>query len=330
MKIFAYALREYDEQPCFERFCRELGIEYGFTSAYPSPDNVELARGYEAVTIITNPMDKGMLDRLYKVGVRYIATRSVGYDHIDINYANSLGMGISHVIYSPNSVANYTIMMMLMACRNMQFIMDKARMQDFSLKGKLGRELSLSTVGIIGTGRIGETVARHLSGFGCRILAHSLHEKEELKGCVRYVDLDTLYRESDIVTLHVPGSEDNYHMIGSRQFELMKDGVIIVNAARGMLIDSAALIAALESKKVGYAALDTIENEAGLYYLNREGDILTNHQMAVLRSFPNVIVSPHMAFYTEQAVADMVENAIRGLVSFMQGKENPFEVRPHF
>lgn len=335
MKIFAYALRPYDEQPYFESYCKEFGIEYGYTDQYPSMENSCLAEGYEAITIITNPMYPQLLDRFYSLGVRYIATRSIGVDHIDVEYAHKLGMRISHVTYSPNSVANYTIMMMLMACRNMKYIMEKAALQDFSLKGKLGRELSLSTVGVIGTGRIGETLIRHLSSFGCRLLAYDLYEKESVKQYAEYTDLNTIYRESDIITLHVPGSRENYHMINSEAFSRMKDGVILINAARGMLVDTEAMIQALESGRLGYAALDTIENEAGLYYLNREGHILGNKDMSVLKGFPNVMVSPHMAFYTDQAVSDMVGNAVRGLMYFMQesegtrkaGQENLFEVK---
>lgn len=328
MKIFAYALRPYDEQKWFEFFCQKYNIEYGYTAEYPSMENAKLAEGYEAITIITNPMYPEILEKFHELGVRYIATRSIGYDHIDMAAAKRLGMRISHVTYSPNSVANYTIMMMLMACRNMKYIMEKAALQDFSLKGKLGKELSLCTVGVIGTGRIGETVIEHLSSFGCKLLAYDLYQKDSVKKYATYTDLDTIYKESDIITLHVPGSKENYHMIGKDQFAKMKDGVILINAARGMLVDTDAMIEALESGKLGYAALDTIENEAGLYYLDREGDILGNRDLSILKGFPNVFVSPHMAFYTDQAVADMVGNAVKGLMGFCltPNEKNPFEV----
>lgn len=328
MKIFAYALRPYDEQAYFEQICQANGVEYGFTSEYPSPDNVELARGYDAITIITNLMYPEILDRFKEVGVKYIATRSIGYDHIDVAYANSIGIRATHVTYSPNSVANYTIMMMLMACRKIDYIMEKAKVNDFGLRGKMGRELSLSTVGVIGTGKIGEAVVKHLSGFGCKILAYDLYEKDSVKEYASYVDLDTLYRESDLITLHVPGLEENYHMLNSDTFEKMKDGVILVNAARGMLIDTDALINALNSCKVGFAALDTFEDEQGLYYLNFEQQPLANKTLAILKGMPNVMFSPHMAFYTDQAVSDMVGNAIKGLLYFEQDGENPFEIHP--
>ncbi len=320
MKIFFYALREYDEQKYVEKFAEQYSFEYGFTSDYPSMENVQLAKGYDAISIITNPMYPDILDAFRNVGVKYISTRSIGYEHIDIEHAYSIGMRIAHVKYSPNSVANYAIMLILMACRNMPWIMKKADCQDYSLKGKVGKELSASTVGVIGTGNIGKTVVKHLSGFGCRILAYSLFEDDEVKKYAEYVSLNELIRQSDIITLHVPGNAENTHLIDAAAFDKMKDGVIIVNTARGLIIDTQALISALKSGKVGYAALDTFEGEVGLYYLNKETQRLDNDNMALLKSFPNVILSPHMAFYTEQAVSDMVENSIKGLLGFESGE----------
>jgi len=217
-------------------------------------------------------------------------------------------------------------MLMLMACRNLPYILEKSKLQDFSLKGKIGKELSRCTVGVVGTGKIGETVIRHLSSFGCRLLAYDLYPKASLEGLAEYTSLKTLYAKSDIITLHVPGTAENTHMVDAGAIRSMKDGVILVNAARGSLIDTDALIEGLESGKIGYAALDTIEEEAGLYYLNREGDILGNRHRSILSGFPNVILSPHMAFYTEEAVEDMVRNAVYGLIQFEKGEENPFAV----
>lgn len=157
------------------------------------------------------------------MGVKYISTRSIGYEHIDVGCAHSLGMRVAHVVYSPNSVANYAIMLILMACRNMPWIMKKADCQDYSLKGKVGKELSASTVGVIGTGNIGKTVVRHLSGFGCRILAYSLFEDDEVKKYAEYVSLNELIRQSDIITLHVPGNAENTHLIDAAAFDKNED-----------------------------------------------------------------------------------------------------------
>ena len=327
MKLFAFALREFDELKYFEECREKYGITFDYTTEYPNKDNISLAEGYEAVSIITNPVDEEMLGLFSKMGVKYLATRSIGYEHIDVEAAHRLGIRVCHASYSPNSVANYTIMLMLMACRNIGYILEKSRLQDYSLGGKIGKELSLCTVGVIGTGKIGETVVEHLSGFGCRMLAYDLYEKESVKRHAEYVTLDRLYRESDIITLHVPGMAENYHMLDEKAFGRMKDGVILVNAARGMLVDTDALIAALESGRVGFAALDTVEEENGLYYLNRERDVIANRHRAVLGAFQNVILSPHMAFYTEQAVSDMVGKTVEAMVLLSEGKESSLEVR---
>ncbi len=321
MKIFFYALRQYDELKYVEKFAEQYDFEYAYTSDYPSLDNVKLAKGFDAVSIITNPMSPEILDAFHAAGVKYISTRSIGYEHIDVKHAHSIGMRVSHVVYSPNSVANFTIMLMLMACRNMPWIMKKADCQDYSLKGKVGKELSTSTVGIIGTGNIGKTVIKHLSGFGCRMLAYSLYEDEEVKKYAEYVSFDKLLEESDIISVHVPGNAENTHLLDAAAFDKMKDGVVIVNTARGLIIDTKALLDSLKSGKIGFAALDTFEGEAGLYYLNKETERLDNDNMALLKSFPNVILSPHMAFYTEQAVSDMVENSIKGLLGFESGED---------
>ncbi len=327
MKIFVYAMREYDELPYFIQFQKDLNFEFDYTTEYPSMDNIELAKGYDGISIITNPMYPEIMDKLKSLGVKYISTRSIGYDHIDTAYAKKIGLKVTHVTYSPNSVANYTIMMMLMACRKVNYIMEKSRLRDFSLEGKIGRELSTSTVGVIGTGNIGATLIRHLSSFGCRILAYDIYPDDSLKEYANYTDLDTIYRESDIITLHVPGMQSNYHMINSESMHKMKDGVILVNAARGTLIDTEALIQNLESGKIGFAALDTFENEKGLYYLNFERENLSNRDFATLSSMQNVMLSPHMAFYTDQAVSDMVGNSIKGLLLLETADDNPFEVR---
>lgn len=326
MKLFAYSVRTEFEKECVEKEAARLGAEVTVTAEYPCTENAELAKGYDGISIITNPLNAELLDRFYELGVRAVSTRSIGYEHIDVEYAKKLGMRVANVSYSPNSVANYTIMLMLMACRKLPYIMKKDEVQDFSLTGKMGKELSLCTVGVIGTGKIGETVIAHLSGFGCRILAYDLYEKESVKQYAEYVDLDVLYRESDIITIHVPGMEENRHMISDDAFAKMKDGVILINAARGMVMDSEALMRALDSGKVGYAALDTIEDERGLYYLNHEGEVLGNRERSLLKGYSNVLLLPHMAFYTDQAISDMVGNSMRALAAFAKGEDSPFEV----
>lgn len=326
MKLFVYSMREYDELAFFERFCNEYGVEFGYTTQTPCLENAELAKGYDVVDIITTIMDKPMIDAFYNIGIRCISSRTIGYDHIDVDYAHKLGMGVTHVTYNPASVADYTIMLMLMGCRRVKHIMERAAIQDYTLEGKIGRELSDCTVGVIGTGRIGKTVIEHLSGFGCKILAYDICECEEVKKNAEYVKLDTLISESDIITLHTPATEENYHMINESSVQRMKDGVMLINCARGALIDTDALINGIESKKIAFAGLDVVEHESGLYYFNRMGQPLNNPKLAILRSYSNVIVTPHTAFYTDEAVSNMAENSIIGAMKFISGEHSRFEV----
>lgn len=324
MRMFVFSMRTFDELPCFEKYCPQYGIEYDYTTETPCMDNLDLAKGYDVVNVITTVFDQPMLKKLHDMDVKCIATRTIGYDHIDVDYAKSLGMGVIHISYSPNSVADYAIMMMLMGLRRMPHIMERANIQDYTLKGKIGRELPDCTVGVIGTGRIGRTVIRHLSGFGCKMLAYDLYENEEVKQYAEYTDLDTLLKNSDVITLHAPATDDNYHMIDAAAIEKMKQDVVIINCARGALMDTDALIDGIESGKVGFAGLDVVEHESGLYYFNRMGEPLHNPKLAILRSYSNVLVSPHTAFYTEEAVANMAENSIIGAMKYMNGEDTPY------
>ncbi len=326
MKIFAYAMREFDEKAFFDKFAPEFDCEYGYTTAYPSPENVELARGYDAISCTPCDLNADMLNRFYEVGVRYIATRSIGYDHIDLVRAKELGMGVAHVSYAPETVADYAIMLILMCCRKIYPILERSKVQDYTLKGKMGKDLCDCTVGVIGTGQIGKTVIKHLSSFGCKLLAYDLYPNEECKQYADYVSLDDLYERSDIITLHTPANAESYHMLNAEAFGKMKDDVIIINTARGALIDTEALIEALESGKVGHAALDVLEYEDGLYYANRVGDVINNRTLAILRAFPNVILSPHTAFYTEKVVRDMAYKAIKSVHDMMNGIKNPLVI----
>jgi len=326
MKIFAYALREFDEKAFFEKFSKEFNCEYGYTTEYPSPENVHLAHGYDAISATPCDLGADMLERFHKVGVRYIATRSIGFDHINLKKAKELGMRVSHVSYAPETVADYAIMLMLMCCRKIYPILERAKIQDYTLKGKMGKDLCDCTVGIIGTGQIGKTVIKHLSSFGCKILAYDLYPNKECSEVAEYVSLEELYAMSDIISLHTPANADSYHMLNEKTFSQMKNDVIIINTARGALIDTDALINALESGKVGNAALDVLEHEDGLYYSNRIGDVIENRTMAILRSFPNVILSPHTAFYTEKVVQDMAYKAIKSVHDMMNDIENPLVI----
>lgn len=326
MKIFVYNYREFDEAEYFQKFSREYQVELGICKDAPTLENAHLAAGYEYVSIITSRIDEKLMERFYELGVKMISTRTIGFDHVDLEAARKYGIQVSNVSYSPECVADYTVMLILMAIRKMKRIMQRAEINDFSLPGIQGKELPNFTVGVLGTGRIGRSVIRDLSGFGCKIYAYDKYENDWVKEHAQYADLDTIYRECDLITLHMPLEEENFHMIGQNALGKMKDGVVIVNTARGGLIDTKALIDGIESGKVGAAALDVIEDEFGMYYYDLKSDPLSKRDLYILRGFPNVIVTPHMAFYTDQAVSDMVKHSIESCILRSEGKEDPWAV----
>lgn len=320
MKILAYSCRA-DEAEYFRKFADKYRAEIAMCREAPTLDTAGLAQGCRAVSVVTTAVGAELLRKFQALGVEYISTRTAGYDHIDVKTARELGIGVGNVAYSPASVADYTVMLMLMAVRRVRVILERAGVQDYSLNGVRGRELGGMTVGVVGTGRIGRTVIRRLSGFGSRVLAYDPHEDEEVRRFAEYVPLGELFAQSDVITLHVPATEQNRYLIGRDSLARMKDGVILINTARGSLIDTEALVGGIERGKVGGAALDVVENESGIYYRDWKGEPIGNRGLALLRSFPNVIITPHTAFYTDQAVSDMVEQSIKNCVSYLNERE---------
>lgn len=328
MKVTVYNCRPFDERDMFERFGKELNIELVLCPDAPNAENAALAKGSECIDIITSKMPAELLKVFADYGVKYVTTRTIGYDHIDVKAAKELGMTVANAPYGPHGVADYAVMLILMTIRKMKRIIERTNIQDYSLAGIQGRELKDLTVGIIGTGRIGRTVIQNLSGFGCKIIAYDLYENEDVKKMgVPYVTLQEMWQQADVISLHAPLTDDNFHMIDAQAIAQMKDGVMIVNTARGGLIDSEALISGIESGKIGGAGLDVVENEFGLYYYDHKSDILNNRELAVLRGFPNVTVSHHMAFYTDECVKTVVRDSLLGCKCFVEGKENPWEVK---
>ena len=326
MKVAVYNLRPFDEKEWFEKYSQELGLTIVSCPDAPSLENADLTKGCTCVDIITSPINRELMKVFAQNGVKYIVTRTIGYDHVDLEAAKEFGIHVGNAPYGPNGVADYAVMLILMSIRRMKRIMQRTNMQDYTLCGIQGRELKDLTVGVIGTGRIGRTVISDLSGFGCSVIAHDLYENEEVKKQASYVSLEEIWAQADVITLHCPLTADNHHLINAETIGKMKDGVVIVNTARGGLIDSEALIGAIECGKVGAAGLDVVEKEFGLYYYDHKNDILDNRELAILRSFPNVTVSHHMAFYTDNEVKTVVRDSLTGCKLFMEGKENPWEV----
>lgn len=326
-KIVVYQARP-DEAAYFKKFGNEFDLDIRYVTQELNAETAIQAQDAEAVTIQgSNKADRATLQALSKVGVKYLALRSAGYNYVDRAAAKEYGIRFSNVTYSPNSVADFTTMLILMCERKAQQILARGAVQDYTLAGIQGREIRNLTVGIIGTGQIGATVARNLSGFGCNIIGYDIYENDNLSDLIEYVSLEKLISTSDVISLHAPLFDSNYHMINLESIAKMKDGVCIVNCGRGPLIDTEALIHGIETGKVGAAGLDVIEDELGIFHEDHRLNVLNNHQLAILKSFPNVIVTPHMAFYTDQAVSDMVEIALKSLNSFMNNGTSQWEIK---
>ena len=313
-KIIAFEVRE-DEIETFRRMEQEYSVKIECYREILDKKNVELVNGTTMVsTLGMSRFDKEMLCAVWERGVKYISTRTVGYNHIDLEEAKRLKMTVSNVSYAPNGVADYAVMLILMSLRHYKQALFRGNVNDYSLEGLQGKEMRNLTIGVVGTGKIGAQVITNLQGFGSRILAYDVYENPGLKGMAEYVSLERLYRESDVITLHTPLLDSTWHMINKDSIDRMKRGVMLVNCARGPLIDLPDLIEAVEKKKVGAVALDVVEHEEGIYHRDRRSDIIQNRDMAYLRQFPNVVMTQHMAFYTREAVDSMVSGSVKNLL----------------
>jgi D-specific alpha-keto acid dehydrogenase len=308
-----------DEAALFREMAPRFGVLPTITEAAVSEANIALALGTRCISVghktrVTNPT----LLALSRAGVEYISTRSIGYDHLDVKYAESVGVTVGNVAYSPDSVADYTLMLMLMAVRNAKSIVRRADAHDYRLGDVRGRELRDLTIGVIGTGRIGTAVIDRLRGFGCRILAHDNRPKT----AADYVPLDELLQLSDIVTLHTPLNADTHHLLNRQRIAQMKHGAFIINTGRGALLDTEALIPALESGRLGGAALDVLEGEEGIFYADCRNTPIESEPLLRLQRMPNVLISPHSAYYTDHALSDVVENSLINCLNFEAGKQH--------
>ncbi|HJB06394.1 MAG TPA: lactate dehydrogenase [Candidatus Enterocloster faecavium] len=325
MKMMAFSCRQ-DEMEFFRQFGEQYGVEVETTKEAPCMENAELLKGCQAACVLTTPVDAQLIDQWHQYGVQLISTRTVGFEHVDYRHAAKLGIAVTNATYTPDTVAEYTIMTILMAIRKMKIILNRYIGQDFSLRNVRGRELGPMTVGVVGTGRIGQRVIELLGGFGCEILAYDLEHKEEVRRLARYVSLETIWEECDLITFHTPATEETCHMVNRHTIGQMKDGVVLINMARGSIIDTEALIEGLETGKVGAAALDVVENEGSIYYKDFKDRPVCCREMSILSAMPNVLMTPHTAFFTQEAVSDMVECAMLSCARLKAGEKDPLRV----
>ena len=320
MKIAFFDAKPYDK-PSFDRFGAENGIRFKYFETKLNEDTVELASGFDGVCVFVNDsVNATVIDRLCQFGVKVVALRCAGFNNVDMKYA----FGRIHVLrvpaYSPYAVAEHTMAMLLTSIRRIHKAYIRTRDFNFSLSGMTGFDLHGKTVGVVGTGRIGRAFIDICRGFGMRVLAYDKYPASDLENTpnVRYVELDELFTQSDIISLHCPLTEETYHLVNEESIEKCKKGVVLLNTSRGALVDAEALLAGIKSRKVGAACLDVYEEESDFFFEDFSGHIIDDDVLARLISMPNVIVTSHQAFLTEEALANIAQTTVENLISFFE------------
>ena len=318
MKIAFFDAKRYD-MPSFEKYAEAAGVTIKYFETRLNEDTVELAQGADAVCVFVNDtVNAAVIDRLIALGVRAIALRCAGFNNVDIKHAEGKIAVVRVPAYSPYAVAEHTMALLLTSIRRIHKAYIRSRDFNFSLAGLTGFDLHGKTVGIIGTGRIGKVFARICEGFGMHVLAYDKYPDRALadSGSVRYVSLDEIFKESEIISLHCPLTEDTYHIIDEEALAKCRTGVVLLNTSRGALVDAEALLSAIKARRVGAACLDVYEEEGDLFFEDNSGHILEDDTLARLISMPNVIVTSHQAFLTAEALENIAETTVGNLLSF--------------
>lgn len=312
MKIAFYDAKKYDIDT-FEKYTAENTV-YKFFETRLNEDTASLSKGFDAVCVFVNDIvNKAVIDILVSCGVRLIALRCAGFNNIDIKYAEGKIKVVRVPAYSPYAVAEHAMAMLLTHIRNTHKAYIRTKSYNFSLSGLCGFDLHGKTVGVIGTGKIGRIFIDICKGFGMNILAYDKYRKND---GTEYVTLENLFRQSDIISLHCPLTDETFHLIDKGSIKQMKSGVIIVNTSRGGLIDTEALIDGIKSKKIGGACLDVYEEEADVFYEDNSSDIIDDDMLAVLLSMPNVIITSHQAFLTNEALENIAKTTNQNIQSY--------------
>ena len=328
MKTTIFSISPY-EKPFLEKGNQD-GLQLTYEKERLNEDTTHLAEGSEAISIFAS--DKAparVLEKLKEIGVKYIATRTMGIDHIDIEKAKELDIKVAHVPhYSPHSVAEHSVALMMALNRNLIPAHYKAMNYNFLLDGLVGFDMNDKTAGMVGAGEIGSVSARILHGFGCKLLIYDIEKSEELikKYDAKYVDIEELCSKSDIITIHAPLTEDTKHLINKEKIDLMKDGVMIINTARGAICKTEDLIEGLKNEKIGSLGMDVYENEKGLFFEDHSCEIMKDDLFVRLMGFKNVLITAHQAFLTREALKENMDTTLSNLRKWANGEEADYQI----
>ncbi len=320
MKIAFFSARKYEEE-VFRKSRENSDIEYDFLESRLTEKTAQLAKGYKGICVFVNDvLNETVLTELHKVGVRFIALRCAGFNNVHLPTANKLGIRVVRVPeYSPYAVAEHAVALLLTLNRKVHRAYARVRDLNFSLEGLVGFDLHGKTVGVIGTGKIGKIFAKIMSGFGCKILVYDIKIDPEISALGSYVTQDELFKNSDIISLHCPLNDKTRHLLDKAAFAKMKSNAIIINTGRGALIDTHALIDALKVHRIGGACLDVYEEEEGIFFTDQSSYGITDDVLARLTTFPNIILTSHQAFLTQEALENIADTTKKNFVCLVDG-----------
>lgn len=317
MKIIFYGTKPYDKI-WFEPMGKEYGFDIHFVEAACSQETIFMARGYDAVCVFVNDyVNAEMIDELYEMKVKAILLRSAGYNNVDVKAAEDKIVILRVPGYSPEAVAEFSMALLLSVSRLTHKAYNRTREFNMSLQGLMGNGLFEKTAGVIGTGKIGQAMIKILNGFQMRVVCYDPFPIEGLEA--EYVALEELFEQSDVISLHCPLNSGTNHIVNRGSIAAMKKGVYLVNTSRGALIDTEALIEGMLEGKFGGVGLDVYEEEEGVFYEDRSGDIITDDNLARLMTFPNVLVTSHMGFFTREAMRSIAKITLENAYALENG-----------
>lgn len=328
MRVLFYSAKDFEHSYILN--ANTLGVEISFTSKVLSLESSKMAKGFDCISIFTaDDASSVVIDNLHYHGVKYIAIRAAGYDNVDLNKANSLGISVANVPeYSPYAIAEHAVAMMLALNRKLIIANQQVQRLNFTLGNLIGFDLNSKTVGIVGTGRIGSIVAKIMNGFGCRILAYDIVECENLIANygVQYTSLQHLVSESDIITLHIPLNAHSRYLFNKDIMRLMKRGTMLINTSRGAVLNTVDLIALLKDGTIGYCGLDVYEKERGIFFIDHTGHALNDPLLENLMANPNVLITPHQGFATNEALTNIANTTFDTINRWKENLPSPHEL----
>lgn len=319
MRIAFYSTKPYDKV-WFEPLGKEYGFDIHFIEAACNRETIFMAKGYDAICIFVNDyVTAPMIEELHQMGVKGILLRSAGYNHVDLKAAKGKIEVLRVPSYSPEAVAEYAMAMLLTVNRYTHKAYTRTREFNMNINGLMGRDLFHKTAGIVGTGKIGQAMIRICQGFSMDVIAYDPYPNPDLS--VKYVSKEELFQNSDVISLHCPLTEETYHLVNQERISQMKKNVYLINTSRGRLIDTSYLIEGLIQGVFAGVGLDVYEEEEGVFYEDRSNDIMLDEELARLTSFPNVLISSHMGFFTREATKAIAQITLENAYALEQGKE---------